>query len=195
MTQRYIYADKVGAGPEHPKKQWGLFSTELTSEQAATRYALDGDRSSDWFGIVLLEAGAERPSAYLQMSPHANGVKLHKLNAHGSIEAAYSWGSFRRQTDSASGEGGDDRLFLSQMIWYAYPEGKKFMSRSKSIGNVTMQFRPDGYAKEDRVTRRGFNEPDAVETREFQNVDVSANWFHVPEFGDWGAFFQPEPGQ
>lgn len=193
MTHRYIYADKVGAGPDHPNKRWGLFTAELTPEEAEMRYARDSGRSNDWFGIVLLEAGAERPRAYLQMSPRANGVKLHKLNAHGSIEASYSWGKSSGQTESAFGDGSDTRLFLSQMTWYAYPEGEKFMSRSQSVGNVTMQFRPDGYAKEDRVTRRGFNEPDAVETREFQNVDAAANWFEVPEFGDWDAFFHPEP--
>ena len=28
--------------------------------------------------------------------------------------------------------------------------------------------------------------------REFRNIDVTANWTRIPDFGDWGAFFHPE---
>ncbi|MFT3797985.1 hypothetical protein [Microbacterium sp.] len=193
MTQRYIYTDKVGAGPEHPKKRWGLFSTELTVEEAAARYALNAVNRSDWFGIVLLEPGEDRPRAYLQMCPRANGVELDKLGPHGSIEAAYSWGAYYAPADLQPYEGDADRVFLGGMTWHAYPDESRFYDRVQSLGHVNMEFRPDGYAKEDQVTRRGFGQPSDVETREFRNVDVSANWFAIPEFGDWEAFFHPEP--
>lgn len=193
MSQRYIYTDKVGAGPEHPKKRWGLFSTELTVEQAAARYGLNAARRGDWFGIVRLGEDEERPRAFLQMAPQANGVELSKLGENGSTEAVYTWRAYYDAPDSQPYEGNDDRLFLSAMVWYAYPESEKFQRRAESLGHVTMEFRPDGYAKEERVTRRGFGEPSQVETREFRDVDVSANWFQIPEFGDWDAFFRPEP--
>lgn len=192
MTQRYIYVDKVGSGPEHPDKRWGLFSKELTTEQAEARFAMDAARRDDWFGIVRLEAGEERPSAFVQMCPRANGAVMQKLNGFGTVVASYTWKAYFEPSGSESYEGDEDRVFLSQIYWYAYPEESKFLHRMSSVGNVSMEFRPDGYAKEERVTKRGFNEPSDVETREFQNVDVSANWAAIPEFGDWAAFFRPE---
>lgn len=192
MTLRYIYANKVGAGPEHPNKRWGLFSEELTVEQAAARYALNAVRRDEWFGVVLLEGGAERPQAYLQVSPRANGVALEKLDAHGSIEASYSWGAYHQPEDGRPYEGDDDHLFLDSIVWYVYPEGEGFFRRNASIATVHMDFRPDGYAKEDRVTHHGFGKPSDVETREFRDVDMTANWCPIPEFGDWDALFHPE---
>ena len=192
MAQRYIYADKAGAGPEHPDKLWGLFSDELTVEQAQARYAADASRRDDWFGVVRMEAGGGRPSAYLQMGPRANGVELHKVNEHGSIEAAYTWGAYYEPSDAGPYQGNDERVFLSSITKYAYPEGDRFFRRSASIGRVSLTFAPDGYAKEERVLKRGVGEPSEVETREFRGVDVSANWTPIPEFGDWERFFHPE---
>lgn len=53
-------------------------------------------------------------------------------------------------------------------------------------------FRENGYVKEDTNQRAPMGEADAVTTREFEEVDVSVNWFDIPEFGDWEAFFHPE---
>lgn len=193
MTQKYIYANKVGAGPEHPKKRWGLFSQELTVEEARARYELNAVHSSEWFGVVLLEPGEDRPRSYLQVCPRANGVVLQKLDAHGRIEASYSWGAYYTPSDDRPYEGDEDRIFLGQMVWYAYPDEERFFDRSESLGNVSMRFEPDGYAKEERVVRHGFGKPSDVETLESRGVDVSANWFAIPEFGDWDAFFHPDP--
>lgn len=193
MTERYIYTDKVGAGPEHPKKQWGLFSKEISVEDAAERYRLDAARRDDWFGIVLLGEGQERPGAYLQMCPRANGVELHKLDAYGSVEVAYTWRAYYTPSDTAPYVGDESRVFLSTITWYAYPDEPRFYLRNASLGNVSMTFGVDGYGKEERVTKRGFGEPADVETREFRDVDVSANWFDIPAFGDWDRFFHPEP--
>ena len=192
MTQRYIYVDKVGSGPEHPDKRWGMFSEEITTEQAEARFSMDAARRDDWFGIVRLGSGEDRPNSFVQMSPRANGVVMQKVNEFGTVVASYTWKAYYEPSGAESYEGDDDRVFLSQIYWYAYPGESKFFHRMSSIGNVSMEFRPDGYAKEERVTKRGFNEPSDVETREFQNVDVSANWTAVPEFGDWEAFFNPE---
>lgn len=46
-----------------------------------------------------------------------------------------------------------------------------------------MTFTPQGYARENRVTTNGVGEPDTVGTREFRDVDLSANWFKIPDFG------------
>lgn len=192
MSARYVYVDKVGAGPEHPDKKWGLFSDELTTAQAEARYSLNLSQRDDWFGIVLIESGEERPRAYLQMCPRANGVVLHKLSAHGSIEASYTWGAYYSVPGGELYEGDEHRIFLGSIYWYGYPEGEKFYRRTAITGSVGMTFAPDGYAKEDRVTKKGFNQPDEVETREFRDVDVSANWFEIPAFGDWDAFFHPD---
>ncbi|MFX4273100.1 hypothetical protein ACQBAR_07945 [Propionibacteriaceae bacterium Y1685] len=192
VTHQYLYADKIGAGPEHPTKRWGLFSKELPIPQAEKRFAMDAARRSDWFGIVRLAPGEERPSAYVQMCPRANGVVMQTLNAHGTVLASYTWGAYHEPAGTEAYEGDVDHVFLSQIYWYAYPDEEKFLSRPSCLGNVCLQFHPDGHAKQERVTKHGFNEPSTVETREFENVDVSVNWTPIPAFGDWEAFFNPE---
>lgn len=193
MARRFIYTDKVGAGPEHPDKRWGLFSTELTEEQAASRYSLDALRRQDWFGIVLMEPGDDRPRSYLQMCPRANGVVLERVNPHGTIETAYSWGAYYDPADPQPYTGDEEHIFLGGITSYMYPDSDRFYRRSASIEHVSLEFRPDGYAKRERVISHGFNQPSEVETREFRDVDVSANWFQIPEFGDWDALFHPDP--
>lgn len=192
MTRRFVYTDKVGAGPEHPKKRWGLYSTELSVEEAAARYAMDAVRREAWFGIVLIEPGEEQPREFLQMCPRANGVELNKLDEHGSIEVSYAWRAYYTPSDSLPYAGDQQSVFLSTYTWYAYPEEPRFFPQMSSIGHVSMTFGIDGYAKEERVTKRGFGQPSDVETREFRDVDVTVNWTRIPEFGDWDAFFHPE---
>lgn len=191
MTQGYIYANEVGAGPEHPNERWGLFSEELTVEQAAARYALDADRGDEWFGVVLRPDSAERPRAYLEVSPRADGIRRARLDPYGSIEASYTWRAHQPEDDRPH-EADDGHVFLRSIVWYVYPEGEHYFRRNESIGNVQMEFRPDGYAKEDRVRRGDFGETSEVEKREFRDVDVTANWLPIAEFGDWDAFFTRE---
>ncbi len=193
MTRRFIYTDKVGAGPEHPNKQWGLFSKELAPAEAEARYTLNAVNRSDWFGIVLMEPGDTRPRSYLQMCPRANGVVLQKLGPSGSIDASYTWSAYFDPANPQPYAGDRDRIFLDGIVWYAYPDDEKFYARMDSLGHIDMEFRADGYAKQDRVISHGFNQPSEVETREFRDVDVSANWFQIPEFGDWDALFHPDP--
>lgn len=192
MAQAYIYTDKIGAGPEHPDKQWGLYSKVLTAEEAKKRYELNAVRRQDWFGVVPASETNDRPGALLQLCPRANGVVLEKLNEHGSIVASYIWVAYYTPTGVEPYQGLEDSIFLSSITWYTYPEEAKFFRRNQSLAHVTMTFRPDGYAKEERVTNHGFGQPQDVETREFHNVDVTANKFMIPEFGDWAAFFEPE---
>ena len=191
MTQKYIYVDKVGAGPEHPDKQWGLYSKILTPEKAEARYTLNAMHRAKWFGVVL-EHGNERPVAYLQVCPRANGVVLQKLNRSGSIEASYTWVAYYTPQKLLAYEGAEERVFFAGVTQYTYPDNDTFYRQNQSLKHTTISFRPDGYAKEEKVTKHGFGEPSDVELSEFQNVDVSANWFTIPEFGDWTAFFHPE---
>ncbi|MDR6865505.1 hypothetical protein J2Y69_000087 [Microbacterium resistens] len=188
----YIYCDKVGAGPDNPKKRWGLFSTELTEVEARTRYELNAANRDRWFGIVRLD-GSGQPASYLQIYPRANGVVLHKINQHRTIDVGYIWsGYYHSEDESIPYAGSDESVFLGQITWYSYLNEGKHLRRNQSTGHITMQFREDGYAKEEVVTSHGFGNPDDVEIREYQGVDVSANWFKIPEFGDWGRFFDPE---
>lgn len=189
--EQFIYADKIGAGPDHPDKRWGLFVTELTVAQAKERYERDVTQRNAWFGIARLGTGEGRPHAYVQMSPRANGVVLQKLNQYGTIEASYTWGAYAEKPGAQRQETAD-RIFLSQIYFYGYPDENRFLQRFSSLGHVEMTFSPDGRASESRVTKRGFGEPSQVETREYEGVDVTANWARIPEFGDWAAFFAPE---
>ncbi|NQX11507.1 hypothetical protein HQQ80_07720 [Microbacteriaceae bacterium VKM Ac-2855] len=145
-----------------------------------------------WFGIVRLnEAG--QPVSYLQMYPRANGVVLHKINLHSTVEVGYLWsGYFHPKDESVPYEGDNESLFLDQVTWYSYPHEDKHLRRNHSMGHVTMRFREDGYVKEEVVTSGDVENPDDVEFREFRGVDVSKNWFTIPEFGDWGHLFHPD---
>lgn len=191
MTQKYIYTDKVGAGPEHPDKQWGLYSKVLTPEKAKARYNLNAMHRAKWFGVVS-EHGDDRPTSYLQVCPRANGVVLQKLNQSGSIEASYTWVAYYTPPNLQPYDGAEEKVFFAGVTRYIYPDGENYYRQSQSVEHTTISFRPDGYAKEEKVTKHGFNEPSDVELSEYQNVDVSANWFTIPDFGDWAAFFQPE---
>lgn len=194
MSHRYVYAAKAAAVDpvKYPAKKWGLFQAdkELTEEEAASIYAADSSRTHDWFGIVRLEDGSNRPSAYLQMCPGANGVKLHRLRPSGSIEAIYSWGRWSEEEQQP--QAGPPRLFLGGIRWYAYPDDSQFWAQNQAVGQVAMQFRQDGWAREDVVTPGMGADPDQVSTTESTGVDVSSNWTEVPEFGDWERFFHPE---
>lgn len=192
---RYIYADKVGAGPENPNKQWGLFANELTPDEAQARYELNAVNRDAWFGVVRIPEGADRPDAFLQVCPQANGISLEKLNTHGSVVTAYTWGTYYEPhyKDRTPYNGNATQIMLSQITWYAYPEEERFLNLTDSIGAVMMQFEADGYVKEEIMTPQGFGKPMHVETRESRGVDVSHNWFDIPQFGDWEPLFNPTP--
>lgn len=192
MAAQYLYTDKIGAGPDHPDKRWGLFSSELTDDQARARYDLDAGRRQDWFGIIPLTDADRRPRAFLQMSPRANGVELQQLDENGSVASTYIWRAYD-PADEHPHAAPQGSVFMSSIAWYGYPEGDRFLRRVQSLGHVVMDFRQDGTAVETRTTKRGFGEPSDVEEREFANVDVSANWFDIPQFGDWEPFFNPTP--
>lgn len=190
-TGPFIYTDKIGAGPEHPDKRWGLFSTELTPSRAAIRYGLNAVRRSRWFGVVLLKPGEKRPRAYLQVCPRANGVELNQVNEHGSIVASYIWRAYYTPSKNVPYTGNEDKVFLSSYTTYVYPKKAQFFRRNQSVGHVDLTFNPNGDIKQELVIPRGFGEPSNVETEEYHGVDVTENWLKIPEFGDWDGFFNP----
>lgn len=69
MSQRYVYADKVSAGRDVPTRRWGLFADEITEAQARARYELDPPDGTEWFGVVLVPDGEERPTSFLEVAP------------------------------------------------------------------------------------------------------------------------------
>lgn len=185
MTHRYIYAEDIGAGPDRPGSRWGLYSRELTVAEAAERYdSGSGDRDAR-FGVILLEDGHDRPRSYLELSPHARSVVLRRLNPHGSVAAAYAWGAAAAPDNAA--------LFLDRLTWYAYPGGARFFCPGESVSRVCMSFRPDGYAKQDRVAVGMLGQAAVLGSNEYNGIDVSANWTDVPEFGEWDTLFHPDP--
>lgn len=188
----YIYCDKVGAGPEHPSKRWGLYSKELTVGQARARYGLDAVKRSDWFGIVRIDEEG-RPTSFLQICPRANGVKLQRISRVGSVDASYIWDAYYDPADtSVPYAGGQESVFLGQICWYSYPSADEYLRVDQCLGLVMMNFREDGYVKEDLITSRPFGEPNEVTTTEYRDVPVEENWLPIPEFGDWEGFFSPE---
>lgn len=116
-----------------------------------------------------------------------------RLNQFGSVVTAYAWTRRHPEVDRYQPSADAERLFLATITAYTYPEEEKYLTRAAALRHVTLTFRPDGYASDERVTKRGFGEPSNVETREFRGVDVSANWLDVPEFGDWIPLFFPDP--
>ncbi|MGO1839856.1 MAG: hypothetical protein ACTH2J_07495 [Candidatus Microbacterium stercoravium] len=193
MSHSYFYATQVSARPDSSDRRWGLYFTknELTEDEARARYALEPlDRENGFFGVVRIAEGEDRPRSYLRVGPHANGMELEKLNEHGTVVSSYTWGAYAHGEVRPSPL--PSRVFLGTIVYYGYPDEDQFWPLRKSIGSVMMDFRQNGYVREDTIQRGPVGEPDAVTTREFEGVDVSANWFDIPEFGDWEAFFHPE---
>ncbi|MGO1235836.1 MAG: hypothetical protein ACTHY8_09940 [Microbacterium gubbeenense] len=193
MSPSYFYATQVSARPESDDREWGLYFTKnsLTEDEARARYGRDPrDRENGFIGVVRLADGEDRPRSYLRVGPRANGMELEKLNQHGTVVASYTWRAYAEgeQQETPSTE----RVFLGTIAYYGYPDEDGFWPLRKSIGSVMTIFRENGYVKEDTNQRAPMGEADAVTTREFEEVDVSVNWFDIPEFGDWEAFFHPE---
>lgn len=174
-------APRQAVGAVHPGTHAGSGRRAIRPQRLPTQRLVRGRPSRD---------GQQRPSAYLKVCPQGNGIELHRLNGHGSITAAYAWGAYYEPRNDAPFEGTADRLFLAQITGYVYPEAERFFDQYETLGLVSLQFRPDGSGVEERTIQRGFPEPREVETREFRDVDVSANWFDVPVFGQWEDFFR-----
>ncbi|HEY7482960.1 MAG TPA: hypothetical protein VH912_00735 [Streptosporangiaceae bacterium] len=73
----------------------------------------------------------------------------------------------------------DQRLFLSDVTSWHYPEGARFEFEAARIESHT--YRPDGY-----VSRRVDDvATDRIEVSELLDVPVEAHWEQVPAFGRW----------
>lgn len=75
----------------------------------------------------------------------------------------------------------DQRLFLSDVTWWHYPEGARFEFEADRIESRT--YRPDGYVSR-RVDDTG---ADFIEISEHLDMPVEAHWERVPAFGRWAA--------
>ena len=82
MTERYIYTDKIGAGPEHPKKRWGLFSTEITPERAAARYGLDAAERGELAGEAVDGAEDDTHAAFPRGAVNREAAREDLTGAH-----------------------------------------------------------------------------------------------------------------
>lgn len=188
MTHTYSYIDRADASALHSDRRRGPDFTGLTPGQAAARYALESDCPTQAFGIMLLTDDEDQPHAWLQMSPRARRVVLRRMNAHGSVATSFEWACLDAQSDS---DADDDAVFLQRLTWYAYPGEPRFFEQSEAVGTVTMEFTPDGHATRQRVTEHSFLNPNEAEISEYSDVDITANWVRVPEFGHWEEFFDP----
>lgn len=79
-----------------------------------------------------------------------------------------------------------ERLFLSEVSVWTYPDGARFKFEASKIENVL--FKPDGYSRK-RVDDKS---SDDIETAEYTDVPVDSNWEPVPKFGEWESVIRYE---
>jgi hypothetical protein len=75
----------------------------------------------------------------------------------------------------------DERLFLTAVTSWHYPDGARFEFEADRIESCA--YRPDGYAS--RLVDESGSEH--VEVSEYLDSPVDANWEPVPAFGQWAS--------
>ncbi|MFT2710877.1 MULTISPECIES: hypothetical protein [unclassified Clavibacter] len=78
----------------------------------------------------------------------------------------------------------DERLFLAQVSERRYPDADRYMGLNEAVQVETIQFDP-----KDNTMKRAIRDLQkaTVETMEYRDVDLRANWEPIPEFGHWSA--------
>jgi hypothetical protein len=75
----------------------------------------------------------------------------------------------------------DQRLFLSEVTTWTYPQDARFKFEATKVENIF--FQPDGYSR----VRLNDKSSDNIEISEYRDVPVDSNWEPVPKFGEWSS--------
>lgn len=122
-----------------------------------------------WFTVVSLsEPSSPAPDFAIELLPQFEFARVIFYTDAGSIARIHDF------------EPHDGQLFMVSSTTYTYPDDS-YYGQSKANVVVTIMYSPDGKAT---LTKDDVSNPQVTqETR--TDVDVSANWEPIPEFGDW----------
>jgi len=110
----------------------GRFPVEGLDEAQAKKKWAKGPQVSVSAGEDLVEGKV--PAYTLSMSARAEAVDVYLYDAEGSVVSVLGWRSV------------DERLFLTDVIEYLYPEDGDFHEQDECLANRQYLFKPDGYA-------------------------------------------------
>ncbi|SDU33175.1 hypothetical protein [Jiangella alkaliphila] len=94
----------------------------------------------------------------------------------------------RKATEYTFMKKAEDRLFLTRVHLWTYPNDQPGLRLSDSASHETVHLREDGYVK--RVVKNKVE--NVQETVEYDDVPVDANWEPIPSFGDYGSIARYE---
>ena len=80
----------------------------------------------------------------------------------------------------------EHRLFLANVIAWAYPEGARFEFEATRIESILCK--PSGYTRRKVEDKRS----GTVGLAEYAGVPMDSNWEPVPRFGDWVSVIRYE---
>jgi hypothetical protein len=117
------------------------------------------------------------PEYVLELNAQGEDVDVFWYDAAGSVVASVSWQTI------------DDRLFLSDVAEWLYPDDGEFHEMDECLAFRKYLFKPDGYAR----LRSDVKSADAVTVEEFTDVDVSDHWLDPLAWGDWDRIGRHRP--
>lgn len=87
------------------------------------------------------------------------------------------------------------RLFLTELIIRVFSDPVEFTEKEQYRANAAvftdvLSFQPSGIGQVSRSDHHNTTR----EVEQFSEVDIDANWFDVPSFGDWPALVRPLQG-
>ncbi|MDA3803985.1 hypothetical protein ACMT9U_06530 [Clavibacter sp. Sh2036] len=147
----------------------------LTESEARRRFDGLVAEPDHWFSVGVKRDEADElaaPEFILEILPHAKYVKVIFVDQHHTQRFAYGFTNM------------EGRMFMTDVTEHRYPDAERFRPLNEAVWYESMLIKPTGYVKE-TVYDYSVNE---THLSEYKDVDVTANWEDVPEFGDWERF-------
>jgi hypothetical protein len=165
---RYIYCHRWNDWLWQPRQP-------LREKQARARFNGEVPDPNDWFSVVAFGDGMPDsgvPDYVLEVLPHAAYINVFFYDMTHNLRFIYGF------------EKTEGRMFLSELTEYTYPDDGKRYTQGDCTIVESFIYRPDGYVR----SRLDDNARPTIEVTEYRDVDVSAHWEDIPEFGNWEPF-------
>jgi hypothetical protein len=137
------------------------------------------------------DAAGEEYTAILPPRPNTNyPVLVTPVWKTGVVVVTFIDDFGRQSVEYAFRKKDDNRLFLTRVHLWTYPNDEPRLRLSDTSMHETVVYREDGYAQ--RVIT---NKADGYrETVEYTDVPIDSNWEPVPTFGDYNSVGRFERG-
>lgn len=139
------------------------------SEQTARKL----DSQGKPYNVVIGDPSA--PDSEVQVRWKNAYLSVSFIDDAGRTHAKYDF----RKTD-------EQRLFLSEVTVWTYPEGARLKSEAARVEDIL--FKPNGYSRK----RVNDSSSDNIEISEYTDISMDSNWEPIPQFGEWDSVIRYE---